>query len=406
MRWPTAPRRATLFEQAIVAATGFLAMLFFARHLPTADWAMLSFAAALMLLGQGMQVSIVILPMISFSQGRAPTDHDQLHWTWLNRVVLLGMLGASTLAGAAVIWSTDSWMGWSFLYAALLMPPAFGYEFLRRRLILERRYAALARAGLAYAAGVAVAVGGQGALDAPHVLAAASFWPGLLLAIAVSGVRDPLRFRAPPATWLRPLLRFAAPTVGSSLAIAGYTLAVQAILGVITGAAAVASFNATRMVIQPVNTLIGAFNSLDLPNAARAYAQGGRVLLQFQTRAIARLVALGGIYLALVAALSDRLLALLYDNRYDDTATLWCWLGVGLLMLVATPVENVFYVTGRPQSLFLSRLVAAAAGCGCAAVLIPALGAMGAVLSIAAGWLIALLGAGTALWVMQKNYRA
>lgn len=406
MQWPTGPRAATLFEQATVAATGFLAMLFFARHLPTADWATFSFAAALMLLGQGMQLSIVILPMISFSQGRAPTDLEQPHWTWLNRAVLLAMLGASALAGAAVLWHSDSWMGWSFLYAVLLMPPAFGYEYLRRRLILARRYAALARAGLAYAVGVAAAVAGQLVVNAPPVLAALSFWPGLLLALAASGVRDPLRWAAPPTTWLRPLLRFAAPTVGSSLAFAGYTLAVQALLGAVSGAPAVAAFNATRMLIQPVNTLIGAFNSLDLPNAARAYTQGGQTLLHFQARAITRLVAVGGVYLALVAAFAGPLLAWLFDGRYSDTAALWCWVVVGLLMLVATPTENVFYITRRPQWLLLSRLGAAATGCGIAVLLIPAHGTLGAVLSIAAGWLVALLGAGLALWRLRRSHGA
>jgi O-antigen/teichoic acid export membrane protein len=402
MRWPAGPRAATLFEQAAVAATGFLSMLFFARHLPTAEWATFSFAAALMLLGQGMQLSIVILPMISFSRGQAPTAQDQLHWTWLNRAVLLAMLCASALSGAVVLWRSDSWIAWSFLYAVLLMPPAFGYEYLRRRLILARRYAALARAGLAYAVGVASAVGAQGLFGAPPAMAALSFWPGLLLALAVSGVRDPLRWAAPPAAWLRPLLRFAAPTVGSSLAFAGYTLAVQALLGAWQGAPAVAAFNATRMLIQPVNTLIGAFNSLDLPNAARAHAEGGRALLRFQTRAMARLVAVGGVYLVLVASFAGPLLGLLFGGRYGDVTTLWCWLIVGLLMLVTTPTENVFYVTRHPQWLLLSRLGAAAAGCGVAALSIPALGATGAVLGIAAGWLVALLGAAAALGMLHR----
>jgi O-antigen/teichoic acid export membrane protein len=386
--WPSSPRAATLYEQAVIAATGFLSMLFFARHLPTLDWATFSFAAGLLLLAQGMQLSIVILPMISFSQGRAPSPQDQAHWTWMNRAVLLAMLGLSLLAGAAMRLGDVGWMGTSFLLAALLMPPAFGYEYLRRRLILAGQTGVLARAGTAYAAGVALAVGAQYTLATPAWLAALTYWPGIALALCA---------------WLAPLRRFAPSAVGSSLAFAGYNLAVQALLGASTGAAAVASFNATRMLIQPVNTLIGAFNALDLPRAAQAHAHGGRALVRFQTRAVLRLAAVGGLYLGVLLVFAGPVLDLLFAGRYSDEAMLWSWVIVGFLMLVATPTENVFYVTRQPQLLLLSRVGASIVGCGMAYVAIPPFGAVGAVLSIAAGWSIALLGGLAVLWRVRET---
>jgi O-antigen/teichoic acid export membrane protein len=397
------PRSATLLEQAMVSVTGFLVLLFFARHLPTLHWATLSFAFGLLLVAQGMQLSIVILPMISFSQGQPLGATAQSHWAWMNRAVLAVMLGVALLVAALVRFSTGSWMGDSFAYAALLMPPAFAYEHLRRRLILARRFDALARCGLAWACGAAVGVFAQWRLGGPALLAALSFWPGMVLAWWVSGQRERLRWSAPSADWLAPLRAFAPPAVGSSLAMAGYSVAIQGLLGGVAGAQAVAAFNATRMLIQPVNTLIGAFNNLDMPRSASAYALGGRSLLRFQARSVLRLLLSGGAYLVLLALFTAPLLAWLFGGRYSDVELAWAWLIVGLLMLVATPTENAFYVTRNTRRLLFSRLAAAAVGCTVAWFGIAHWGAVGAVLGIAAGWLVALLGGVSALWAVRKH---
>ncbi len=399
----TNPRSATLFEQAVVSATGFLVLLFFARHLSVVDWAALSFAFGLLLIAQGMQLSIVILPMISFSQGRSPGAEAQAHWAWINRAVLLAMLGLALLTAALMWLGNGSWMGTSFLYAALLMPPAFAYELLRRRLILASRFDTLARTGLAWAGGAALGVAANLVVDGPAILAALSFWPAMLLSWAVSGQREPLRWSAPSAGWLAPLRAFAPPAVGSSLAMAGYSVAIQGLLGGMAGAQAVAAFNATRMLIQPVNTLIGAFNNLDMPRSANAYAQGGRSLLRFQARSMLRLLLFGGAYLLLVVLFTAPLLSLLFDGRYSEPELAWAWLSVGLLMLVATPAENAFYVTRNTRRLLLSRLAAAAVGCGFGWFGIAQWGAVGAVLGIAMGWSVALIGGVAALWSVRKH---
>lgn len=396
------PRSATLFEQAIISGTGFLSMLFFARHLPTLDWATFSFASSLLLLCQGMQLSIVILPMISFSKGQSLGQDDQFNWTWMNRAVLFSMLTLVIVAGCLVFWGTSSWMYKSFLYTAILMPPAFTYEYLRRRLILAKQFSVLARTGMAYAAGVGMGVCSNYVFEWPLEFAALPYWAGMVCALYVAGVHDPVRWSAPTAQWLTPLRTFAPSAIGSALAFAGYNFAVQAILGVVSGPRAVASFNATRMLIQPINTMIGAFNNLDLPNAARAFAEGGRALVKFQGRAILRLSLIGGLYLVVLSLIAGPLLTLLFAGQYSDKNMVWAWALVGLLMLVVTPTENVFYVARRPQLLFASRLVASAAGCLCAYYSIPVLGAVGAVLSIGAGWSIALLGGLVALWSVRK----
>jgi O-antigen/teichoic acid export membrane protein len=397
------PRSATLFEQAVVSATGFLTMIFFARHLSTADWATFSFAAGLLLVAQGMQLSVVILPMISFSKGAALSREEQQNWTWMNRSVLVTMLVLASVAAGLGFWQTSSWMAESCLYAAMLMPPAFTYEYLRRRLILAKQFNRLARAGLAYAVGVALGVLGNFEFGGSPFWAALSCWPGMLLAVSVAGVHERVRWAAPSAYWLRPLKSFAPPAVGSSLAMAGYSVAVQALLGGMSGANALASFNATRMLIQPVNTLIGAFNNLDMPNSAKAYAKGGRSLIRFQARSVLRLAMFGGVYLLALGIFSQPLLDWLFDGRYSEGHLVWAWVLVGFLMLIVTPTENAFYVTRRTTRLLVSRVCAAMVGCGVALYSIPQWGAVGGVLSVAAGWSMAMIGGVMALWIVRND---
>jgi O-antigen/teichoic acid export membrane protein len=398
------PRSATLLEQAVVSATGFLTMIFFARHLSTADWATFSFAAGLLLVAQGMQLSVVILPMISFSRGALLSRQDQADWTWMNRWVLVTMLTVATVAAGLVHWRTSSWMAASCLYAALLMPPAFTYEYLRRRLILTGQFSRLAVAGLAYATGVALGVLGNHRFGGSSPLAAAlSTWPGMLLALCVARSHEPVRWAAPAAPWLRPLRAFAPSAAGSSLAMAGYSVAIQALLGGMSGAQALASFNATRILVQPVNALIGAFNNLDMPNSAKAYAEGGRALVRFQARSVLRLAAIGGAYLLTLGLFAEPLLTRLFNGRYSQSELVWSWVLVGFLMLIVTPTENTFYVTGRTSRLFASRLAAAAVGCGFAYYSIPQWAAVGGVLSVAAGWTTAFIGGATALWAVRNQ---
>lgn len=397
------PRSATLFEQALVSATGFLTLLFFARHLPTLDWATLSFAFGLLLVAQGMQLSIVILPMISFSKGRSLSTDAQANWTWMNRAVLVTMLCVALLTAALLRWRSDSWMGHSFLYVALLMPPAFAYEHLRRRLILAARFDLLARSGVAWAIGVALGVAANYRSEGIPLLAALAFWPGMVLAWTVSQQRERIRWSAPSSDWLQPLRAFAPSAVGSSLAMAGYSVAIQALLGSMSGAPAVAAFNATRMLIQPINTLIGAFNNLDMPRGAMAYAAGGRSLLRFQARSMLRLLIFGGAYLAVLALFTGPLLAFLFDGRYGEQQLAWAWLLVGLLMLVVTPTENAFYVTGHTRKLLWSRLAAASVGCGIAWFAIARWDEIGAVLGVAAGWSVAFIGGAAALWAARND---
>jgi O-antigen/teichoic acid export membrane protein len=403
MRALSSPRASTLFEQAVISATGFLSMLFYARNLSTLDWATFSFGSGFMLVALGIQLSLVTLPMLSFSQGQPLGAAEQSHWTWMNRVVMACAFGLALLIGLALLWHDPNWVGDSFVCAAALIPPAFSYEYLRRRLILSQQFSVLPRTAIAYAFGVALGVCGNALFVWPPIFAALSYWPGMLLALWVSGVRDPLRWDAPPTQWFKPLLAFAPAAAGSSLASSGYNFAVQALLGSLSGAPAVALFNATRTVIQPINTMIGAFNNLDLPGAAGAYVGGGPALIRFQTRSVLRMVAFGGPYLLLLCLMAAPLLTLLFAGRYDAVTMVWAWALVGLLMLVATPTENVFYVTRQTHLLFASRLVAAVVGCVAAWLSIPPFGAVGAVGSIAAGWLVAFAGGALVLWRTRQG---
>jgi O-antigen/teichoic acid export membrane protein len=373
-------------------------MLFFARHMSTVDWAIFSFASGFMLVLQGIQLSVVVLPMITFSKGQVISTEDQTNWTWLNRTVMLSMVVVSLLTGLLISKIDSGWFTDSFLFAAVLIPPAFTYEYLRRRLILANEFTTLSWTAIAYALGVVIGIYGYYKFALPPIFAALTYWPGMLLAIYVSRVRDPVRLSAPAASWLKPLVSFAPSSIGSSMASAGYNFAILALLGKMSGPVGVALFNATRMVIQPVNSLIGAVYNLDLPRAAKAYAEGGSALVEFLTRSIVRLTAIGGLYLVVLCLLAGPVLMILFGKQYSSESMVFAWSVVGLLMLIAMPLESVFYITRQTHLLFANRVQAAVIGCLWAYWAIPLLGAQGAVLSIAAGWLVALLGGMFALW--------
>ena len=377
------PRLATILDQALVSATGFLSMLLFARLLPPMEWAIISFAAGISLVLQGIQINSITIPMITFSHGRAINTVDQQHWTWLNRALLATMSALSALIGFVVFFLGSAWVGKSLLLAAVLLPPTFIYEYIRRRLILCENFTALVKVSFAYAAGTMAGALFNYTVYCSPLSAALSFWPGMFLAVLVLNEHDPLRLKAPPANWLQPLRGFVPSAVGSSLAGTGYNFAVLAILGAMAGPIAVAVFNATRLVMQPINTLVGAFNSLDIPRATAAYAISGKALLTAQTRAMARLAILGGSYLFVVCYFSETLLQLLFKNQYNSTEIVWSWGLVGMAMLIATPAETSLYVTHRTRQLFQNKLAASALACSLAYLLIPSQGAIGAVLSVA-----------------------
>ncbi|MEZ5643421.1 MAG: hypothetical protein R3E70_15575 [Burkholderiaceae bacterium] len=108
-------------------------------------------------------------------------------------------------------------------------------------------------------------------------------------------------------------------------------------------------FHACRILVQPINTLIGATDSVDKPRAARALAQDGFVgMRRVLGRSLTVLLALGLPYLLIIAATASWLLPWLLGEAYrGQTHVVTWWCAVALAMLIAQPVESGLYVTRR-----------------------------------------------------------
>ncbi|MCG8693609.1 MAG: polysaccharide biosynthesis C-terminal domain-containing protein, partial [Minwuiales bacterium] len=66
------------------------------------------------------------------------------------------------------------------------------------------------------------------------------------------------------------------------------------------------------------------------------------------------------------------------------------WAVVAALMVATYPFETGLFVMKLPERLILGRCLAAAVSIGLALLLVPRLGAHGAMIAAAAGWAIAL----------------
>jgi O-antigen/teichoic acid export membrane protein len=117
-------------------------------------------------------------------------------------------------------------------------------------------------------------------------------------------------------------------------------------------------------------------------------------------RSLALIAALGVPYLALAAWAAEPLLALAYGGAYAGAApvvSMWCV--VALCSIVSQPVESGLYVARRTRALFISRALAAGVALAAAFVLVPAWGAVGALMAMAGGYALTALGGA---WVLGR----
>lgn len=184
--------------------------------------------------------------------------------------------------------------------------------------------------------------------------------------------------------------RFAAWSSLSHVAYSGYNFGTQALLGVLAGPTALGVFHACRILIQPVNTLVGAMDSIDKPRAAAAFATDGapamrRVLL----RGGRILTGVSVPYLVALALLAPVILPLVLGPQYEDqVGVVWAWCFTALGMVLTQPVESGLYVARRTREMFLTRVLASLAAVALCWWLAPALGATGALIGMAVGFLM------------------
>lgn len=344
---------------------------------------------------QGLQRAAVILPMVN--QCATPEGLHQHQSSWYRMQVFA--TGISIALLLIFVWlpglpAQHAWVAQSAAIAALLIGPIYFYEFNRRLLILRGLQHKLIRVAIAYALalGTGAAVMHQLQLESVNNVLIVYLSAQLVGALGTAALLGMPSLRM---TWsavdMAENLRFAKWAFLSSIAFSGYNFAVQAILGAVSGPGAVGLFNAARNFVQPVNTLIQAMDSVDKPRASKMYAASGTQGLFAAVFASLRwLLLIGGPFVILMGVFGGDLLVKVYGERYAGNQTLmFAWAVAAGMILVAHPVETGLLVKKVPRQLFVSRLIAAAVALGLAFGLIPDLGAVGAVISLATGWALA-----------------
>ncbi|MCW5640841.1 MAG: oligosaccharide flippase family protein [Rhodoferax sp.] len=388
-------RLSALFEQGFISGSNFLILIFAARVLEPAQWGVFSFAMACVLMVQGLQRAAVILPMVN--QCATPEGLRQHQSSWYR--MQLFATGISIGLLLIVVWlpglpPQHAWVAHSAAVAALLTGPIYFYEFNRRLLILRGLQNKLIWVAISYALVLGV---GAAVIHLQHLESINAVLLVFLSAqlVGAMGTAALLGMPSLHMTWsaaqIAENVQFAKWAFLSSIAFSGYNFAVQAILGAFSGPGAVGLFNAARNFIQPVNTLIQAMDSVDKPRTSKMYATSGtRGLFTAVLASLRWLLLIGGPFVLLMGAFGGDLLVLVYGNHYAGNQTLMlAWAVAAGLILVAHPVETGLLVKRFPKQLFVSRLIAATVALGLAFGMIPDLGAVGAVISLATGWALA-----------------
>jgi O-antigen/teichoic acid export membrane protein len=387
-------RGAALLDQGLISGSNFLILLYGARLVPAEQWGEFGFAYATVLFGQGFQRAMVTIPMITFSAQLQQWAIHEASWAALNIrlafsacLLALGVAAASTFLG--FVWAANS-----ALMAAMLSIPLFCMEFGRRAAIQGEKYSTLVLSACSYAIGAWLTVAAMQACgSANRWLPVAAVVGGAMLsyAVAVGGRISRMIGNLERGTYGKEYLEFGLWASLGHLGFSGYNFGMQALLGAIAGPAALGAFHACRTLLQPINTLVGAMDSIDKPRAANAYASEGRSgLFGILGRSATVIGVFAGAYIAAALSVNDWLLAMAYGEKYIDQGNvlaMWC-LVAGVTAL-AQPIESGLYVIRRTRELFYSRLMASIVSIACGVLLIDAYGAIGALLATAVGYALA-----------------
>ncbi|RNC73207.1 MAG: lipopolysaccharide biosynthesis protein [Desulfuromonadales bacterium] len=395
-------------EQGFLSLANFGLAIFLARELPKAAWGAFSLGYALMLFSQGFQRALVSIPIATMAHSDDVLSRSLRFWRRTQTKLTLVATGALVLVALAWRWiDGDASITEALIIAALLVPGHFFLEFWRRVVIQTRNMKAAAVISLLFLLSVVLLVSGLHFMEGGALAAAAGLSACALMAGAMTRARALSRI-APTNDNLdlgQEVYRFGRWAMLSHLAFSGYTTAIQVVLSLVSGPAAMGSFAAVRNLTQPVNTLIGAIDNMDKPRAARAFAAGGfPELFSSLWRTMATLSILGGGYLLLCSVGGGYLVDYLYHARYGHAWNeVWMWCLIAAAMMAAQPLESGLYVSQRTDALFMNRLVSAAVGLGTAVITIPGWGVSGALLGLACGWLVSAALAAGQLFLFSRQ---
>lgn len=384
----------TLIEQAFLSFSNFFATLLLARSFSKDVFGVFTLAYTIFLFLQGFQRAIINIPIVVFSPTQLLLRESGLSW----RKIQAGLTGIFIIVIflAQVVSSfilKNIWLSDTLWIVLLILLPLNYYEFLRRWLIQEGLVSVLVPMAFIYSVVYILGVFIITRFTFPIIyagltLALAGFF-ATSIGICRSGVYKNCRLK-PINTFIAEIWSFSKWAILSHLAYAGYNSLIQILLTFSCGPAASAIFSATRVVGQPVQTLIMAIDSVDKPKASFSlYKFGLKGMMTSLKKTSLVLILIGGTYIAAIGLLAKPVIRLLYKGAYDDNViSVYLWLAIFFIMLIGQPLESGLYVLKTSDKLFFGRVFASIAGLSTAFFLIPKFETEGALLALLLGWTV------------------
>lgn len=386
-------RAAGLYGQALASLVTFGQTIVYARTMPAAEFGLFAMAISALLVSQILQRNVVVIPMI-VAQGEHRTTALR-PWTRINTGIIV-----LTLAVIAIVAAATPFMGHAggLTFAlceatAVALPTTMLYEFVRRTLFLEQRYAAAIRMAAVHfglqCAGIGLVVAtGQGALAAMTASAVAA---GVAVLSARASLNHAETDGEPSAQSL--LAKYRSDMIwslGVAVPYAAFNNGLPMLLGMLAGPSMAGLFTASRLLLAPITTLAGAVDMVDKPRAARGLREGGRAgLLASLRNTMLSMLGLSAAYLLIGGWFADEILRLAYGSKLAlQPGSAWLWMVVGILMMFGQPTETGLLVLRRAHWFFWSRSVAMAVGLVVLMWAIVPFGYVAGIWSMVLAWLV------------------
>jgi O-antigen/teichoic acid export membrane protein len=384
-------------EQAIVSVSNFVFTVLLSRYLPVMDFGFYSIGFTIFVILQGFQRAVISIPIsILYGRGGLETISYKV-WGLLNRVMTFSVILVGVLVGLfSYFFDLDDAVWKGAVSAVLVYAGMASYEFNRRVLIQKKLIHKLLPVALVYCLACFA-----------FVLFFVSRWNNFFVAVlslfAASGLAalyseilfrknticDSVSKKGDLKILFAGVIKYARWGAASHVVFSAYNGFVPLALGFLVGPSATALMHVTKNLMQPVQTLITAIDSVDKPRAASAFDKNGCLgLVKALRSTLVFLLVLGGGYILIVSYFGSDLMSALYGARYADAGELIVLWGVVFLLIIITqPIESGLYVGRVPHYLFLGRVVSAVVGVGCVYFLVPIYGVNGGMYALILGWL-------------------
>lgn len=356
-------------DQAFVSAMNFLTGLALARFLGLKGYGEYVLVYGVILFFSTVQVSLIVSPMMV--KGPAVEESDRRKYfsavavsQFLFSVVSAGLI---IVVGLVVVWAFRFHQFDPFIVPLAVATAVFlAQDYYRRYFfVIERPVAALTSDIIGYGVQFAIILvfGIMGNLDADGVLwaMAFAFFLGASLVLVQSGRKRVLELGE--RSYLRKVCRenydFGKWLLGVNMMYWGQAQIINYFVAAGISVAAVGALNACKNVLGVLNVFFLGLQNVLLPEASRAFADGGQDVLGKYLKRVAMLGGLITFLVVLVAAVwNEYWVRLFYGSQYDGYGWIVIWWGIYFFVaFFHRPYSAGLSVIDKTKLIFQSMIV-------------------------------------------------